>query len=220
MGDITQMFHQVRVLPSDRNALRFLWHFNENLPVDTYHMNVHLFSKTDSPSCSNWALRKTALDNYEKFNVLVVNAVLNKFYMDDHLDSFDNVDEAITTIHDITSLLAFGGFNLAKFISNNRIILKNQSRENLSSKVVKLDLEELPQDRALGITWDSNTDMLKFNVSNKVVPEIKRGILSAISSIFDPMGLIAPVIVKIKSLIKELQRRGLVYFYGQIQKLF
>ena len=62
--------------------------------------------------------------------------------------------------------------------------------------------------------------MLKFNVSNKVVPEIKRGILSAISSIFDPMGLIAPVIVKIKFLIKELQRRGLVYFYGQIQKLF
>ena len=120
MGDITQMFHQVRVLASDRNALRFLWHFNENL----------------------------------------------------------------------------------------------------SSKVVKLDLEELPQDRALGITWDSNTDMLKFNVSNKVVPEIKRGILSAISSIFDPMGLIAPVIVKIKFLIKESQRRGLVYFHGQIQKLF
>ena len=41
------MFHQVQVLPSDRDALRrFLWSFNENLPVNLpYHMNVHLLAK-------------------------------------------------------------------------------------------------------------------------------------------------------------------------------
>ena len=197
------MFHQVRVLPSDRDALRFLWRFTENLPVDTYHINVDLFGKTDSPSCSNWALRKTALDSCKKFNVHAANAVLNKFYMNNYLDSFDNLEEAITR------LLTFSGLNLAKFISNNRIILKNLSRESLSSSVANLDLEELATDRALGITWDSNTDMLKFNVSKKVVPETKKGILSAISSIFNPMGLIAPVIVKIKLLIQELWKRGL-----------
>ena len=164
MGDITQIFYQVRVLPSDGNALRFLWHINENLPVDTYHMNVHLFGKTNSTSCSNWALRKTALDNYKKFNVHVVNAVLNKFYMDEYLDSFDNLDEAITNIHGITRLLTFSGLNLAKFISNNRIILKNLSHESFSSKVGNLDLEELPTHKALAVTWDSNTDMRKFKV--------------------------------------------------------
>ena len=129
--------------------------------------------------------------------------------MDDCLDSFDNLDETITTIHDITRLLTFSGFNIARFISNNGIILKNLSRESLSSKFVNLDIEELPTERALGITCDSNTDMLKFKVSNKVVPETKRGILSAISSIFDPMGLIASVIVEIKLLIRELWRRRL-----------
>ena len=102
MVDITQMFHQVWVLPSDRDARRFLWRFNENLLVDTYHMNPHLFGKTDCASCSNWALRKTASDCCEKFNLQVVNVILNKFYMDDYLDSFDNIDETITSIHDIT----------------------------------------------------------------------------------------------------------------------
>ena len=174
MDDITQMFLQVRVLPSDHDALGFLWCFRENLLVDTYYMNVHLLGKTDSPNCWNCALRKTALDNYEKFNVHVVNAVLNKFYMDDYLNSFKNVEEVITMIHGITSLLTFGGFNLGKFISNNHIILKNLSCENSLSKVVNLDFEELPTDRALRITWDSNTDMLKFNVLSKVVPETKR----------------------------------------------
>ena len=56
MGDIIQMFHQGRVFLSGSDALRFLWRFNENLPVDTYHMNVHLLGDTDSPSCLNWAL--------------------------------------------------------------------------------------------------------------------------------------------------------------------
>ena len=72
-------------------------------------------------------------------------------------------------------LLTYGFFFLTKFISNNGIISKNLSREILSSRVVNLDLKKLPNNRVLGITWDSNTDMLKFNVSNKVVSETKKG---------------------------------------------
>ena len=58
-------------------------------------------------------------------------------------------------------------------------------------------------ERALGVSWDPNTDMLVFKVVNKNVPETKRGILSMVSSIFDPMGLFAPVIVNAKLLIQE-----------------
>ena len=44
--------------------------------------------------------------------------------MDDYLDSFDNLDEVITTIHDVTPFLTVGCFDFAIFLSNNRIILK------------------------------------------------------------------------------------------------
>lgn len=39
---------------------------------------------------------------------------------------------------------------------------------------MNLDLEKLTTNKAIGITCDSNTDMLKFNVSKKVVPETKK----------------------------------------------
>ena len=44
--------------------------------------------------------------------------------MDDYLDFFDNLDEVIAAIHDVTPFLTFGCFDLAIFLSNNRIILK------------------------------------------------------------------------------------------------
>ena len=36
IGDITQTFHQVQVLPADRDALRFLWCFSKDSPIDTH----------------------------------------------------------------------------------------------------------------------------------------------------------------------------------------
>ena len=64
------------------------------------------------------------------------------------------------------------------------------------SKNVNLDLEELFTYRVLVKTWDAIIDMLKFKASNRVVLETKSGVLSAISSVFDPLELIDPVIVK------------------------
>ena len=172
-------------------------------------MNVHLFGKTDSSCCSNWALRKTALDNQQQFNENVVNTVFKRFYMDDYLDSFDDPKTAVKTITCVAALLKLAGFDLAKFISNSRDILKEISPGNLSPKIVNLDLDKLPIERALGISWDPNSDMLTFKVVNKNIPETKRGILSMVSSIFDPMGLISPIIVKAKLLIQEIWRRSL-----------
>ena len=87
--------------------------------------------------------------------------------MDGYLDFFDNLGEAITMVHDVTYFLTFGSFNLAKFISSNRITLKNLPREILLSKVVDLDLEELLTYRVLVKAWDAIIDMLKFKPQTK-----------------------------------------------------
>ena len=122
--------------------------------------------------------------------------------MDDYLDSFDDPQTTVKIVTDVVFLLKLGGFDLAKLISNSRDILKGISPGNLSPKIVNLDLDELPIERALGVSWDPNSDMLTFKVVNKNIPETKRGILSMVSSIFDPMGLISPIIGKTLAIIK------------------
>lgn len=63
------MFHQVKVIEEDRDALRFLWWPNGNLNQDPkwYQMKVHLFGATSSPTCAVFALRCRATDNSDKF---------------------------------------------------------------------------------------------------------------------------------------------------------
>ena len=64
-ADIEAMFHQVRVPPEHQTYLKFLWWPNGNLnqePED-YQMCVHLFGAVSSPSCTNFALRQTVVDN-------------------------------------------------------------------------------------------------------------------------------------------------------------
>ena len=172
-------------------------------------MNVHLFGKIDSPCSSNWAFRKTALDNQQQFNENVINAGLTRFYMENYFHSLDDPQTTGETITNVVALLNLDGFDLEKFTSNSHEILKEISPINLSPKILNLDLDELPIKRALGVFWDLNSDMLTFKVVNKNIPETRRGIHSMVNSIFNHMGLISPINVKAKLLIQEIRRRSL-----------
>ncbi|XP_031548598.1 uncharacterized protein LOC116286277 [Actinia tenebrosa] len=125
LSDVEQMFHQVYVQPSDRNALRFLWWPNGDLQgePEEYNMNVHLFGATSSPSVCSYALHKAAEDSREEYSVQTIETINNSFYVDDCLKSVANVNEAISLVKELTSLLAKRGFRLTKWVSNEREVL-------------------------------------------------------------------------------------------------
>ena len=49
--------------------------------------------------------------------------------MDDYLDLFPLLEQAISVIVDVIQLLKTGGFNLTKFVSNNQVVLKYTTQE-------------------------------------------------------------------------------------------
>ena len=64
--------------------------------------------------------------------------------------------------------------------------------------------DQLPMERALGVHWCVHSHSLKFKIELKDVPCTRRGILSTISSIYDPLGLIAPVVLVGKQILQDL----------------
>ena len=87
-----------------------------------YQYSRHIFGAKDSPTCANFALQKTAKNNPRKYPD-AAQAVLDKFYMDDYLDSLETPHEALCRAKNLVELLKLGGFNLTKFISNTPHLL-------------------------------------------------------------------------------------------------
>ena len=116
-ADIEGMFLQVGVPKLDQRSLRFLWREDPNKKVEVLQYTRHIFGAKDSPTCANYALQRTALDN-EKAYPVAAKAVLEKFYMDDYLDSFACPDKALSASQELVEMLKLGGFKLTKFISN------------------------------------------------------------------------------------------------------
>ena len=100
------------------------------------------------------------------------------FYVDDYLDFFTNRINEIKTIHDVISILNACGFRLHKWISNDREILFSLPNNEISLKVVDLELNDLPIERALGLLWDPQKDILQIRAADKNLPVSKSGILS------------------------------------------
>ena len=126
IADIEAMFYQVQVPSADCDTLRFLWWPEGNLSEEPeeYEMRVHLFGGASSPSCANFALKKTAKDNEGDFSPEVIKTVERNFYVDDCLKSVRE-EEAIILAKKLRELLAREGFNLTKWLSNSKKFIKS-----------------------------------------------------------------------------------------------
>lgn len=70
-----------------------------------------------------------------------------------------------------------------------------------------LTREPLPTQRALGVVWDVQQDQLAVKVNVLERPATKRGLLSIVSSVYDPMGFISPITIRAKLLFQDECRR-------------
>ena len=74
-------------------------------------------------------------------------------------------------------------------------------------------LVELPGcsgfEKALGLSWDTSTDSFVFKLSLPQKPYTRRGVLSIVSSVFDPMGLVSPYLLEGKRIMQEICKTDL-----------
>ena len=208
--DIESMFYQVKVAEEHRDYLRFLWWEGGDTSKDPveYRMTVHLFGATSSPGCANFALKKAAEDSESELGSAAAQFISRDFYVDDGLKSCATVSEAKDLITSVKQICKRGGFNLHKFVSNDKEVIKDipESDRAEGLKELNLDLDSLPLERALGVEWCVESDCFQFRIHLQDKPCTRRGILSTVSSIFDPLGLVAPLLLEGKNILQVLCR--------------
>ena len=130
--------------------------------------------------------------------------------MDDYLESSPTVEEAARKAQDLVKLLTLGGFTLTKFVSNAPSVLTQlePNRESPEKQLKTLPTSE-GSSHVLGLKWNHEFDTLV--VSRGTSPDVnqaitQRVVLSLVSAVFDPIGLVAPFTVKARLLLKEIWR--------------
>lgn len=208
--DIERMFYQFSVTPESRNYLKFLWWKGGDLEKEPqeYRMAVHLFGAASSPGCANFGLKHLARQH--KANYPLASTFVEKnFYVDDGLVSVPSVDEAKKLITESQELCKRGGLRLHKFNSNEEAALSCLDSSERAANVEPLGFDSTPSERALGIQWSIKDDTFSFNISLKDQPSTRRGCLSVIASLYDPLGFIAPFSLSGKRILQELCHRGI-----------
>ena len=208
-ADIQQMFYSFLVEEKDRDFLRFFW-YADNDPTKEmieYRMKVHVFGNRPSPSVANYGLRKTAEVSESEFGADVCRFVANDFYVDDGLTSTPTATQAVDLMKRTqTALDKNGGIRLHKIASNSEQVMDSFPKDDLAKDLASLDLSKdfLPVQRSLGLSWCLGRDCFTFLLPETEKPFTRRGVLSVINSVYDPMGFVSPVTITGKILMKTM----------------
>ena len=210
-ADIEAMFSRIRLREEDARYHRFLWREKDSDKVDTYQMNRLAFGDTSSPCEAIYITRRTAAD-FGIGKEEVVKAIEENLYVDDYLDSAESTKEAIHRGKQVKKVLAEGDLHLRKWISNSPEVTaalgNDQADSEPEGSVANLANHE--ETKILGVKWNTLSDELTFSVNPiEDVTYTRRGLLSKLAGLFDPLGFGSPYTIKAKILTQQLCLLGL-----------
>ena len=204
-ADIYQMFHQIRVRPEDQPASSFIWRdMDATKKPDLYQMLVVIFGARCSPFIANYVLRRALSDEATVQQAVDDSSLSASFYVDDFLRSEKTSEAALAVMNRVTSLLSQGGFKLTKWRSSHPELLQHVLEDDRDETQKTLTSCEGGSKKALGCVWSPSEDKLSIQVKTSAVPSTKRGVVRMAATVFDPLGLIAPFLLRAKILIQRL----------------
>ncbi|XP_018396137.1 PREDICTED: uncharacterized protein LOC108774503 [Cyphomyrmex costatus] len=200
-ADITKIYRQISMHPSQTRLQRILWRNDSSMNVDTYELTTVTYGTASASFLATRCLKHLADQHTHQFPRGSA-CVLRDFYVDDMLTGADSIDE-LKLIRDKTiQLLRAGMFELNKWASNCPELLETDKR---GRKPVAIT-HNITDFCILGMQWNHCQDTFQFSCEpdSEIGIVSKRLMLSKVSKYFDPLGLLGPVIVVAKLILQDL----------------
>ncbi|KAL1447844.1 hypothetical protein WDU94_002711 [Cyamophila willieti] len=203
--DIKRMYLRILLKENQRKYQKVLCRFSPQEELKTYTLNTVTFGLSCSPYLALRCVRELATTESEKYP-LASERVLSDSYMDDICSSVSTESEAIELQAQLVAMFKTGGFELSKWASNSSTLLSKIPDEDKLESCLSWDDSSF---KVLGLSWHPVTDTFAFEVNVKSTECTKRNVLKLTASIFDVLGLLAPVTLYAKLLIKHLWQQNI-----------
>jgi hypothetical protein len=200
VADVEAMFSRIRLTTEDARKHRLLWKVPGDNPrlITVLEMTRVVFGDGPSPCLAIATLQRAAQD-FGGEDPEATDTILNGMYVDDLLDSTRTLQEANQRATQVSTILEQGDFHLRSWQSNHPQFKRMEEMQGTT--------------KILGMPWEVEKDLILH-----AVPEekdlnqrslTKRGLLRLVASIFSPLGLATPMVVKAKIRIGRLHSMGL-----------
>ena len=198
------MYRQVELNEKHRDYHRPLWRFSPNEDVQTYSMKRVTYGVASSSYHSICSLSECAKADDTPSETS--KAILRDFCVDDILAGVPSEQEAKQLQTSLINTLKMGQFDLRKWTRSEpqvRLSLPPEYRE------ANEDLEILQDTHTIKTFGIPKFDVFHFKVKqiDETIPAkalTKRQVLSDIAKIFDPLGWLPPISIKLKSLMQKI----------------
>lgn len=201
-ADIEKMYRQIWVDEADAKFQRILWRNSNTEPLRDYILKTVTFGTASAPFQAIRCLFKVAED-IESAEPMIAKLIRENFYVDDLLGSAETNIEATNIREKVQSIMEGYGLNLRKWKSNSGEFL-----DTINPAIQSTSVEHTFDSpcKALGLFWHPRDDCFYFKLAldNTKLVFTKRRIVSETARIFDPLGWLAPCIVKAKILTQQL----------------
>ncbi|GFX99531.1 integrase catalytic domain-containing protein [Trichonephila clavipes] len=194
-ADVKMMYRMILIHESQQPLLRILWKESPEDPVKTFEMKTVTYGMVSAPFLATRTLLQ--LSRYEENFPLAAPVLRENFYMDDVLCGAASLMEAKALKNQLSGILKKGGMELHKWGS---------SHPELASNILgDYEFENPIETKTLGVSWKSQEDCFVFKIAVELkVSYTKRCVLSTIARLFDPLGLLGPVVARAKIFMQSL----------------
>lgn len=201
-GDVEKMYRQVLVDSEDAKMQNIVWRSSREQPISHYRLKTLTYGTAPASFLSTRCLKELAKLNREQYGA-AATAIENDVYVDDLMTGADSKQELVELQISISKILQSAKFNMRKWSSNDEEI-----RQQICDKddtTSSLTIAEHPEaTKLLGLEWSPKTDKFYFSTNfESRATHTKRTMLSESSKIFDPLGWLAPTIVRVKMLFQS-----------------
>ncbi|XP_023953674.2 uncharacterized protein LOC112057425 [Bicyclus anynana] len=194
-ADVEKMYRQILVSEDQRDLQLIIWRDKPEDPLDIFKLNTVVYGTASAPFLAVRCLKELGFNCPDPE---VKRVILEDFFVDDMITGLNDKDKLVNLCEDIYKVLKSGCFPLRKWIFNF-------DYDNSNSNGIKEFADGKGECKTLGIGWNNATDQFNYNTKFKNDIKVsKRTILSHVSQIFDPLGLLSPAIILAKVLLQNL----------------
>ena len=196
ISDIKQAFLQIKLKNlSDRNKFCFFW-VNEAGNLVHYRYTTIVFGYTSSPFILNYII-KYHVSKYVQDEVSKI--LMSKFYVDNLLVTSNSESFLSEVYYKAVERMKNGGFELRSWQTNEPSLAQKFAEDSV--KVT----HDKPYEKVLGYNYYPLTDEMQLaTYSFDSIINTKRGVLSQIAKVYDPVGIFLPVTIRGRCLMREL----------------